>query len=498
MPAAKKILAIDQGTTSSRAIVFEPDGRIVAIAQQEFKQYYPQNGWVEHDPETLWQSSLDVCRQALAEQGNALEIAAIGIANQRETSIIWERATGKAVYNAIVWQDRRAAARCEALREQGYEARIAAKTGLRLDPYFSASKIDWLLEHIPGARARAEAGELAFGTVDAWLIWKLTGGRLHATDASNASRTMLFNIHTAEWDQELLEIFNIPRAILPRVYESAADFGVTAPGLFARQIPIAGVAGDQQAALIGQACLEPGMLKSTYGTGCFALLNTGSQAAPPSQQLLTTIAYRQNGETCYAVEGAIFVAGAAVQWLRDVKVIDSAAAIEPMLEQLPSNKGVYMAPAFTGLGAPYWQPHARGALFGLTRDTGAAELARAALESICYQSFDLLRAMASEGQTLSAARVDGGMARNDWLAAFLADILGIPVERPQITETTALGAACLAGLQLGIYSSLADLKQVWRPEKRFEPRISESQRARLLADWRRAIDALLHYHRPSA
>ena len=498
MSAAKKILAIDQGTTSSRAIVFEPDGRIVAIGQQEFKQYYPQNGWVEHDPETLWQSSLDVCRQALAEQGNALEIAAIGIANQRETSIIWERATGRAVYNAIVWQDRRAAARCEALREQGYEARIAAKTGLRLDPYFSAGKIDWILEHVPGARAKAEAGELAFGTVDAWLIWKLTGGRLHATDASNASRTMLFNIHTAEWDQELLEIFNIPRAILPRVYESAADFGLTAPGFFARQIPIAGVAGDQQAALIGQACLEPGMLKSTYGTGCFALLNTGSQAAPPSQQLLTTIAYRLNGETCYAVEGAIFVAGAAVQWLRDVKVIDAAAAIEPMLEQLPSNKGVYMAPAFTGLGAPYWQPHARGALFGLTRDTGAAELARAALESICYQSFDLLEAMASEGQTLSAARIDGGMARNDWLAAFLADILGIPVERPRITETTALGAACLAGLQLGIYPSLADVKQVWRPEKRFEPRISAPQRARLLADWRRAIDALLHYHRPSA
>ena len=498
MPASRKILAIDQGTTSSRAIVFEPDGRIVAIGQQEFKQYYPQNGWVEHDPETLWQSSLDVCRQVLAEQGNELEIAAIGIANQRETSIIWERATGKAIYNAIVWQDRRAAARCEALREQGYEARIAAKTGLRLDPYFSASKIDWILEHIPGARARAEAGELAFGTVDAWLIWKLTGGGLHATDASNASRTMLFNIHTSEWDQELLEIFNIPRSILPRVYESAADFSVTAPGLFARQIPIAGVAGDQQAALIGQACLEPGMLKSTYGTGCFALLNTGSQAAPPSQQLLTTIAYRLNGETCYAVEGAIFVAGAAVQWLRDVKVIDSAAAIEPMLEKLPSNKGVYMAPAFTGLGAPYWQPHARGALFGLTRDTGAAELARAALESICYQSFDLLQAMASEGQTLSAARIDGGMARNDWLAAFLADILGIPVERPRSTETTALGAACLAGLQLGIYSSLDDVKQVWRPEKRFEPRISEPQRARLLADWRRAIDALLHYHHPCA
>ena len=498
MPASKKILAIDQGTSSSRAIVFEPDGRIVAIGQQEFKQYYPQNGWVEHDPETLWQSSLAVCRQALAEQGDALEIAAIGIANQRETSIIWERATGKAVYNAIVWQDRRAAARCEALRAQGYEARIAAKTGLRLDPYFSASKIDWILEHIPGARARAKAGELAFGTVDSWLIWKLTGGELHATDASNASRTMLFNIHTCQWDQELLEIFNIPRAILPRVYESAADFGLTAPGLFARQIPIAGVAGDQQAALIGQACLEPGMLKSTYGTGCFALLNTGSRAAPPSQQLLTTIAYRLNGETCYAVEGAIFVAGAAVQWLRDVKVIDSAAAIEPMLEQLPSNKGVYMAPAFTGLGAPYWQPHARGALFGLTRDTGAAELARAALESICYQSSDLLEAMASEGQTLSTARIDGGMARNDWLAAFLADILGIPVERPRITETTALGAACLAGLQLGIYPSLADLKQVWQCEKRFEPRISESQRARLLADWRRAIDALLHYHRPFA
>ena len=478
--------------------MFEPDGGIVAIGQQEFKQYYPQNGWVEHDPETLWQSSLDVCRQALAGQGNELEIAAIGIANQRETSIIWERATGKAIYNAIVWQDRRAAARCEALREQGYEAQIAAKTGLRLDPYFSAGKIDWILEHIPGARARAKAGELAFGTVDAWLIWKLTGGGLHATDASNASRTMLFNIHTSEWDQELLEIFNIPRSILPRVYESAADFGVTAPGLFAGQIPIAGVAGDQQAALIGQACLEPGMLKSTYGTGCFALLNTGSRAAPPSQQLLTTIAYHLNGDTCYAVEGAIFVAGAAVQWLRDVKVIDSAAAIEPMLEKLPSNKGVYMAPAFTGLGAPYWQPHARGALFGLTRDTGAAELARAALESICYQSFDLLEAMASEGQTLSAARIDGGMARNDWLAAFLADILGIPVERPRITETTALGAACLAGLQLGIYSSLDDVKQVWRPEKRFEPRISEPQRARLLADWRRAIDALLHYHRPSA
>ena len=497
MPGSKKILSIDQGTTSSRAIVFEADGRIAAIGQQEFKQYYPQNGWVEHDPEELWQSALSVCRQVLPEQNNGKEIAGIGIANQRETCIVWDRATGKPVYNAIVWQDRRTAARCDALRKQGYEDLIARKTGLKLDPYFSASKIGWILEQIPAARSRAAVGSLAFGTVDSWLIWKLTGGKLHATDASNASRTMLFNIHNCEWDQELLEIFNIPRSILPQVYESAADFGVTEPALFAREIPIAGVAGDQQAALIGQACLEPGMLKSTYGTGCFALLNTGRRAAPANKQLLTTIAYRLNGETCYAVEGSIFVAGAAIQWLRDgIKIIDSADATEAMTEKLPSNNGIYIVPAFTGLGAPYWQPHARGALFGLTRDTGAGELARATLESVCYQSFDLLQAMANEGQALSAARVDGGMVRNNWLTAFLADILGIPVERPIITETTALGAACLAGLQLGIYRSLDELKQVWQCEKRFEPRMTEKQRKQLLNGWNRAVDAVLHYHRP--
>jgi glycerol kinase len=488
------ILAIDQGTTSSRAMIFDQSGHCVALAQQEFKQIYPQDGWVEHDPEGIWQSVLAVCRQTLQQAGKTgLKVAGIGITNQRETTLIWDRQTGKPLYNAIVWQDRRTADYCTELKATGHEERVAAATGLLLDPYFSAGKLRWILDHVDGARTRAEKGQLAFGTIDSFLLWRLTGGAVHATDATNASRTLLFNIHSQQWDQSLLELFGIPASLLPEVKDCIADFGVTETQLFGRAIPIGGIAGDQQAAAIGQACLEPGMIKSTYGTGCFVLLNTGKKAYRSQNRLLTTVAYRVNGQTSYAIEGSIFVAGAAIQWLRDgLKLIDSASETEGLAQRLDSNRGVYLVPAFTGLGAPHWDPHARGAIFGLTRDTGIAEIVRATLESVGYQTHDLMAAMKRDSEAGSMTlRVDGGMVANDWFLQFLADLLDIPVERPQVTETTALGAAYLAGVQLGLFESLSDITSHWQRDALFTPRLSAAERADLLRGWEKAVSRVL-------
>jgi len=443
----RHILAIDQGTTSSRAMIFDEKGHCIALAQKEFTQIYPQDGWVEHDPEEIWQSVLEVCRQALQQAGEeGVEVAGIGITNQRETTLVWDRQTGKPIYNAIVWQDRRTADSCAELKAAGKEEHVAECTGLLLDPYFSATKLAWILDHVVGARAKAEKGELAFGTVDSFLLWRLTGGQAHATDATNASRTMLFNIHTQEWDSSLLEMFHIPEALLPAVKDCIADFGTTDAKLFGRAIPIGGIAGDQQAAAIGQACFEPGMIKSTYGTGCFVLMNTGQKALRSRNRLLTTVAYRVDGQTSYAIEGSIFAAGAAVQWIRDgLKLIDSAGEVEGLAQGLNSNHGVYLVPAFTGLGAPHWDPQARGAIFGLTRDTGIAEIVRATLESVGYQTYDLMEAMKRDSKTGSKAlRVDGGMAANNWFLQFLADLLDVPVERPRVTETS-LGGGFFGG-----------------------------------------------------
>lgn len=485
----KYILSIDQGTTSSRAILFDKSGSALFSSQLEFAQHFPQDGWVEHDPEDIWSTTLSVVLDCIAfAKENGHEIAAIGITNQRETTVVWDRATGKPLYNAIVWQDRRTAEFCESLRTPELEASIAAKTGLLLDSYFSATKVNWILDHVNGARERARRGELAFGTVDSFLIWRLTSGQTHVTDATNASRTMLFNIHDHCWDGDLLKLFSIPESMLPEVLDCAADFGVTSPSVLGTEIPIAGVAGDQQAALIGQACFEPGMIKSTYGTGCFMILNTGDKALSSSNKLLTTVGYRLNGKTTYALEGSIFVAGAAVQWLRDgIGVIQNASQTESMAASLESNKGVYMVPAFTGLGAPHWDPDARGAIFGLTRDTGPAELVRATLESVCYQTFDLLEAKRRDGIQPTQIRVDGGMVNNNWLCAFLADILNITVERPQVIETTALGAAFLAGLQVGLYDSLATIDNHWKVDHKFESRMEKSERDRLLSNWQSAV-----------
>jgi glycerol kinase len=484
------ILAIDQGTTSSRAIVFDKAGDIVALAQQEFPQIYPDSGWVEHDPEAIWSSTLQVCRDALkqAEQKGA-KVAAIGITNQRETALLWDRATGRAVYNAIVWQDRRTADLCADLKARGHEPGVSNKTGLILDPYFSATKLTWMLRNVPDLADRAARGELAFGTVDSFLMWRLTKGKVHATDATNASRTLLFNIHEQRWDDSMLSLFEVPASVLPEVKDSAADFGIADPEWFGRPIPILGVAGDQQAALIGQACFDVGMVKSTYGTGCFALLNTGTTAVASKNRLLTTVGYRCNGQTVYALEGSIFVAGAAIQWLRDgLKIIKSASEAEPLAGTHNSNRGVYFVPAFTGLGSPYWDPHARGAIFGLTRDTDIPDIVRAALESVCYQTRDLIAAMVRDSATNpSTLRVDGGMSANNWLLQFLADMVDTPVDRPRVTETTALGAASLAGLQAGIYQSFDDLKRHWRADRRFQPAIDRSQRDRLLKGWEKAV-----------
>ena len=483
------ILSIDQGTTSSRAMLFDENGHAAFTAQQEFTQHFPKDGWVEHNAEEIWVTTLGVVREALQKAAaEEREIAAIGITNQRETTVVWDRASGEPVYNAIVWQDRRTADYCETLRQMRCEARVTAKTGLLLDPYFSGTKVNWILENVDGARARAEKGELAFGTIDSFLIWRLTGGKSHATDATNASRTLMFNIHEQAWDSELLEMLSVPESLLPEVLDCAADFGITSKALLGVEIPIAGVAGDQQAALIGQACFKPGMIKSTYGTGCFMVLNTGTQALTSNNKLLTTVAYRLNGETTYALEGSIFVAGAAVQWLRDgLGIIESAHQTEEMAASLESNNGVYMVPAFTGLGAPHWDPEARGAIFGITRDTGPAELVRATLESVCYQTFDLLEAKRRDGLTPTRLRVDGGMVQNNWLCQFLADVLGIVVERPRQTETTALGVAYLAGLQIGMFSSIDDIAAHWQAEQEFDPTMENNARNLLLADWHEAV-----------
>ncbi|MDX1590042.1 MAG: glycerol kinase GlpK [Oleiphilaceae bacterium] len=488
------ILAIDQGTTSSRAIIFDKLGQRVASAQQEFRQYFPDDGWVEHDAAEIWSSTLAVCREALASAGlEARELSAIGITNQRETSILWDRVSGDPVHKAIVWQDRRTAPLCEQLRRRGSESLVVERTGLVLDPYFSATKIAWMLDNVSGLRERAERGELAFGTVDTWLLWCLTQGRVHATDASNASRTALFDIHRQCWDEDLLDLFNIPASLLPEVKDSAADFGQTAPALLGSAVSICGMAGDQQAALFGQACFERGMAKSTYGTGCFLMLNTGEAAIRSENRLLTTVAYRLNGRVSYAMEGSIFVAGAAIQWLRDgLGLIEKAADSESLARQVDRHNSVYLVPAFTGLGAPYWDPHARGAIIGLTRDTGIAEIVTAGLQSVCYQTKDLVRAIQNDGAPLATLRVDGGMVVNDWLMQFLADILNVDVDRPEITETTALGAAYLAGLQSGVFSDLDEIARQWQRNRRFSPEMPPRAREKAYQGWLDAVDRVTH------
>ena len=484
------LLAIDQGTTSTRAILFDKGCVPVTAAQIELHQSFPRDGWVEHDPEEIWSATVEVCGQVFRNGGAGVsEIAAIGITNQRETTVLWDRSTGRPIHNAIVWQDRRTADFCRKLVAEGYEDMVRRKTGLVIDPYFSGTKITWLLDNVEGAREAAERGDLAFGTIDCFLLWRLTGGRVHATDATNASRTMAFNIRTQDWDDELLEMLRIPRSLLPEVRDTAADFGATDPAVFGGAIAIGGMAGDQQAATVGQACFSPGMIKSTYGTGCFAVLNTGAEIVESKNKLLTTVAYRLGGKPTYAVEGSIFVAGAAVQWLRDgLKIISSAPKSESLAREISGTNGVYMVPAFTGLGAPYWDPDARGAILGLTRDSGIAHVVRAALEAVCYQTRDLMRAMADDGAAPpTALRVDGGMVANDWLVQFLADILDVPVERPEIIETTALGAAFLAGLQAGIYGSLDDIAAHWRCERVCRPNMPSDERDRLYAGWLDAV-----------
>jgi glycerol kinase len=497
------ILAIDQGTTSSRAIIFTADHQIIGMAQQEFKQYFPRSGWVEHDPEEIWATTLATCRRAMEQAGlQAGDIAAVGITNQRETTLIWDRRTGRPIHNAIVWQDRRTGEVCNQLKAQNLEEPVSAKTGLLLDPYFSATKAAWILDRVEGARTRAEQGELAFGTVDSFLLWRLTGGRVHATDATNAARTLLFNIHENRWDEELLEIFQVPQAMLPRVMDCAADFGTTDPDLFGGPIRICGMAGDQQAALIGQACFDPGMAKSTYGTGCFAILNTGTDAVRSGNRLLTTIAYRLDGKTTYGLEGSIFIAGAAVQWLRDgLGIISAASESGPLARRADSSQQVYLVPAFTGLGAPYWDAESRGAIFGLTRSTGPAELARAALEAVCYQTRDLLQAMRGDWQqpenTQSVLRVDGGMVASNWTMQFLADILNTRVDRPRVLETTALGAAYLAGLQAGVCPHPEEFAQSWKLETRFTPAMNQEERTQKYTGWQDAVGRTLT-RRPAA
>ncbi|GHC94351.1 glycerol kinase GlpK [Novosphingobium pokkalii] len=499
MTQATHVLAIDQGTTSTRAIVFDRAARAVATAQAEFAQHYPEPGWVEHDPEDIWRDCLATARGALAKAGvGAAQIAAIGVTNQRETVVVWDRATGAPIHRAIVWQDRRTAETCLALRQDGMGELVSARTGLVLDPYFSGTKLAWILDHVPGARARAERGELAFGTIDCFLLWRLTGGQVHATDVTNAARTMLYDIHRQAWDEDLCRLLRVPMAILPQVHDNAHVFGTTAPGLFEAAIPIAGMAGDQQAALFGQACFAAGQAKSTYGTGCFMLLNTGETAFTSRSGLLTTPACRIDGRMTYALEGSIFVAGAAVKWLRDgIGVITHARDTNDMATQVPDSHGVYMVPAFAGLGAPYWDPDARGAIFGLTLGSTQAHLARAALEAVGYQTLDLARTMEADGARYPAAlRVDGGMAANDWLCQFLADLLETPVERPAHLETTALGAAFFAGLATGFWSGQAELAATWACSRRFVPAMAAARRDTLVAGWRDAVARTLS--RPAA
>ncbi|WP_432284059.1 glycerol kinase GlpK [Aminobacter sp. BA135] len=486
------ILAIDQGTTSSRAIVFDKTMKPVGVGQKEFTQHFPASGWVEHDPEEIWDSVVTTCRAALKKAGaTAADIAAIGITNQRETVVIWDRATGKPIHNAIVWQDRRTAPLCARLKKQGLEPKFTGKTGLLLDPYFSGTKIAWLLDKVKGARKQAERGELLAGTIDSFLIWRLTGGKLHATDATNASRTLVYNIAKNDWDAELLDILKIPAVMLPEVKDCAADFGVTEKSLFGAEIPILGVAGDQQAATIGQACFEPGMMKSTYGTGCFAILNTGSDIVRSKNRLLTTIAYRLEGKTTYALEGSIFVAGAAVQWLRDgIKVIGKAEQSGKLAADADDSQDVYLVPAFVGLGAPHWDAEARGAIFGLTRNTGPAEFARAALESVAYQTRDLLDAMKKDwkgGNGKTVLRVDGGMVASDWTMQRLADILDAPVDRPTVLETTALGAAWLAGSRAGVWPKAKQFSKAWALDRQFKPVMEPALRKAKLKGWHDAV-----------
>jgi glycerol kinase len=495
MSTASGILSIDQGTTSTRAIVFALDGTKIAKAQKEFTQFYPNNGWVEHDPEEIWKTTVETCKIVLHEaHQKGVTVAGIGITNQRETTVIWNRETGKPIYNAIVWQDRRTANFCNSIKK--HEDTIAAKTGLLLDPYFSASKVKWLLDEVEGARQLANKGKLAFGTIDSFLIWRLTGGANHVTDTTNASRTNLFNIHSLCWDDELLNLFDVPRSVLPKVLECSDDFGHTEASLFGRSLPIAGVAGDQQAALFGQCCFTQGDLKSTYGTGCFALLNTGDKALKSKHKLLTTIGYSLNGKTTYALEGSIFTAGANIQWLRDgIGVINDAQESQALAESLDYDHGVFLVPGFAGLGAPHWDPDARASLYGMTRGTSQAHFARAALEAVCYQTYDLQHAMESDGIASSKVLVDGGMVANDWLCQFLSDILQVEIERPQNMETTAIGAAYLAGLKLGLYKNLDDIAAQKKIEKRFTPNIDKNVRKKLLIQWHKAVESTLAFSR---
>ena len=490
------ILAIDQGTTSSRAIVFNDDQTIAALAQQEFTQHFPKSGWVEHDPEEIWETVIAVSKEAIAKAGlQASDIAAIGITNQRETTLVWDRKTGRAIHNAIVWQDRRTEPLCRNFRDQGLEAEVTKRTGLLLDPYFSGTKVHHILENVEGARKRAENGDLVFGTVDTFLIWRLTGGKRHVTDATNAARTMMYNIADNRWDDAMLDMLGVPKGVLPEVLDCAADFGTTDPDILGAAIPIFGVAGDQQAATIGNACFEPGMLKSTYGTGCFALLNTGGDLVSSKNRMLTTIAYRLDGRTTYALEGSIFMAGATVQWLRDgLKIIDDAAQTGAMADKADAEQDVILVPAFTGLGAPHWDADARGALFGMTRNTGPNELARAALQAVCYQTRDLLEAMhddwgagAPEGEDETVLRVDGGMVASDWTMQYLSDILDAAVDRPTMLETTALGAAWLAGSRASVWPDRAEFAKTWARERRFEPSMDEQTRSTRYSAWRDAV-----------
>ena len=491
------LLAIDQGTTSTRAILFGADGRSRAAAQEELGQIYPKPGWVEHDPEEIWRAAVSTMKRAMSfARAKPSDIAGIGITNQRETTILWNRETGVPIHNAIVWQDRRTAEWCQRMKREIGDAELGKRTGLLFDAYFSGSKIAWLLDNVAGARAAAEAGKLAFGTIDCFLLWRLTGGAVHATDATNASRTMLFNIATQAWDDELLRAFKIPRAILPEVRDCAAQFGATIPDLLGQPMAITGIAGDQHAAAIGQACFRPGMIKSTYGTGCFVLMNTGDTQVQSKNRLISTLAYRLDGKPTYALEGSIFVSGAAIQWLRDaLKIIKAAPDTQGLAQSLAGNDGVYMVPAFVGLGAPWWDPDARGAILGLTRDSGIAHIARAALEACVYQTQDLMGALRADGLAeFYSIRVDGGMAVNDWFAQFLADQLDLPVEQPVVTETTALGAAYLAGLTTGVFTSTADIATRWQRERRFEPAVAGAAREARYAGWRDAVARVLTEH----
>ncbi|PVZ63473.1 glycerol kinase GlpK [Pelagibaculum spongiae] len=484
------ILSIDQGTTSTRAVLFDKQGLPAGVAQQEFTQYFPADGYVEHDAEEIWATTVTVCKKVMAEKGiSASDIAAIGITNQRETTVVWDAETGKPIHHAIVWQDRRTAPLCKELQAAGKADMVSDKTGLLLDAYFSATKIAWQLDNVEGARELAEAGKLRFGTVDTFLLWRLTGGKSHKTDATNASRTNLFNIHTQEWDQELLDLFRVPACMLPQVEDCSADFGVTDPELFGGEIAITGIAGDQQAALFGQTCFEEGEIKSTYGTGCFMILNTGDKPLKSKNKMLTTVGFRLDGKTTYALEGSIFNAGTTIQWLRDgLRLFPDAVVTESLANKVGDNPGVYLVPAFTGLGAPYWDPNARGGIFGLTRDTGIKELVTAGLQSVCYQTKDLMEAMAADGVRPKALRVDGGMVVNNWVCQNMSDVLGITIDRPVVTETTALGVAYLAGLRVGFFESLDALKQHWQSDRRFEAKWDDEKRSTHYAGWLDAVD----------